>query len=239
MTESSPLPSPTGESLPAQSSQTPGGGRQRAKIKDLMGKRFGRLYVLHFAGLRRRSDGRNLATWHCACDCGSLATVAGKSLLSGKTLSCGCLGIEHRRTSLFKHGEAVIGKLTREYMVWRNMVGRCTDPKNKSWARYGGRGISICPAWKNYASFLSDMGRCPPGLTLNRKDNDGPYCKENCNWATLEEQANNTRRNRFIEIEGVKMTVSQWARKFGIHRGSITSRLNRGLTGMEAIRGQT
>jgi len=213
-------------------------GIPMSTIKDLLGKRFGRLYVLHFAGLRRRSDGRFLATWHCACDCGNLKTVTGKDLLSKKTLSCGCLGLERRRAALTKHGESFKENQTVEYRCWRNMLQRCEDPKNKCFKNYGGRGITVCRKWHTYSVFLSDMGRCPTGRTINRADNDGPYQKSNCFWSTVLEQANNTSRTRFIRIGGVKKSAALWARQFRVPVNSVYSRLKRGLDGMEAIRGK-
>src|SRR6266581_1626049 len=130
--------------------------------------------------------------------------VVAKSLIRGLTKSCGCLGLELRKAGLNKkHGEAVVGYTTKEYHAWRNMIDRITDPENKGFENYGGRGIIICQRWLlSYLNFLNDMGRCPPGKSLNRKDNNGNYTPGNCIWSTRIEQANNTSKNHFITLSG-------------------------------------
>lgn len=95
------------------------------------------------------------------------------------------------------HGESAKGKRTVEYRTWAGMKQRCTNPRVKGWARYGGRGITVCDRWLVYQNFLDDMGRSPgPGYSLDRIDNDGNYSPDNCRWATAVQQANNTSRNK-------------------------------------------
>ena len=88
---------------------------------------------------------------------------------------------------------------TVEYHAWVAMRRRCLFPNSPAYADYGGRGITICAEWANdYLAFLRDMGMRPPGMSIDRIDNDGPYSKENCRWATKEQQSNNQRVRRIV-----------------------------------------
>lgn len=114
---------------------------------------------------------------------------------------------------------------SRTYYAWGNMRKRCRGQTN---ARdYADRGITCDPRWSTFSAFLSDMGECPPGLTLERINNDGNYTKENCRWADLFVQANNKRNNVFYEFQGKRMTLPQWSRELGIERLTLWQRLNR------------
>ena len=108
------------------------------------------------------------------------------------------------------------------------MRSRCDRTDHPSYQSYGGRGITYDPRWVKFAAFFADMGKRPEGKTLDRIDNDGPYTKENCRWATLKEQRQNSRDNVWLTFEGETLCASQMAKKYGLHRGTLWDRLRRG-----------
>ncbi len=117
------------------------------------------------------------------------------------------------------------GAKTKIYQIWQNMRGRCLNENDAAYINYGGRGIRVCERWAIFENFLADMGEPPPGMTLEREDNDGDYCPENCRWATRAEQARNTRQNHWIEFDGRKQILNDWATEIGIKREALRERL--------------
>lgn len=112
------------------------------------------------------------------------------------------------------------------------MKQRCNNPKNTHYDRYGGRGITYDPNWENFEIFLIDMGeKDDPKLELERIDNNGNYCKENCRWATRKEQTRNrggSRATRLYTFDGKTMCIADWAKEIGIAPQSLQKRLNKG-----------
>ena len=167
------------------------------RVIDLSGEQFGQLTVL----ARAESNRHGKAQWLCACSCGPKSIVAGVDLRRSDrkaTRSCGCRQRKATSDANRTHGQSE----TRAYSIWRTMWRRCTDPSSVAWGRYGGRGISVCEAWRDLGTFMADMGEPPSGRTLDRIDPDGNYEPGNCRWATPKEQAANKSRCKVVrEIE--------------------------------------
>lgn len=187
---------------------------------DISGQKFNRWTVLGFS----HTSKRRMAFWECVCECGTERVVDGQSLRNGKSKSCGCWNLEVRST---EDGKTVEHRA--EYDVYRFMIRRCYEPKNKSYPGYGGRGITVCQRWRDsFQNFLEDMGPRPDrGYQLDRIDNNGNYCKENCRWTTKLVQANNTRTNKLIEYKGETKTLAEWARQYGLTHHALQTRLSK------------
>ncbi|GLO03347.1 hypothetical protein PPUJ13061_32450 [Pseudomonas putida] len=115
---------------------------------------------------------------------------------------------------------------SRENKSWSTMIERCHNPKAKSYADYGGRGIAVCDRWKSFDNFFADMGPRPPGMTLDRKDNKLGYSPENCRWSTAKEQQNNRRNSRRYSFEGRDFTSLELSEITGISYHALRKQLN-------------
>lgn len=114
--------------------------------------------------------------------------------------------------------------------IWRQMMGRCCLPSNRGFKYYGGRGISVCSQWFDFWKFVEDMGPRPSGTSIDRIDNNGNYSPENCRWADRTTQSRNTSRNIYFEFNGVRKTMAEWCREFGLKDTTVRYRLLRGLS---------
>ena len=186
-------------------------------FNDLTGQRFGRLVVLE----RAESAPNHKTQWLCQCDCGSQVIVRSDSLLSGRTLSCGCLHKEHVMT----HGDTG----TPLYNAWLAMRARCNNQDNENYEDYGGRGITVCDDWNNdYISFKewSLNHNYAEGLSIDRIDNNDGYCPDNCRWTSMKVQANNRRNNVIYSMNGETHTLSEWCDIVNLPYKTVIARIN-------------
>ncbi len=158
----------------------------------------------------------------CKCVCGTIKSIYRYNLISNKSRCCGC------RPPVIKNPSSEYSR-HELYGTWNKMCKRCDSPENSSYKNYGARGISVCDKWRNsFLSFVEDMGPKPtPKHTVDRIDNNGNYCPENCRWATPKEQGRNTRKNRFLTFKGNKKTISEWAEELDISESTLRCRLDR------------
>jgi hypothetical protein len=121
------------------------------------------------------------------------------------------------------------------YHIWNSMRQRCNNPNSAPYRNYGGRGITICERWDSFNNFVEDMGSRPDGALLERKDNNGPYNKENCRWATRSEQNRNKRDNHLVTHNGETKCLAEWVERSGLNRRTLTKRLAHGWDFATAI----
>lgn len=185
---------------------------------DISGKIYGKLTVIE----RFTPVGEDPIKWLCQCECGNTKAIWSNDLKRGQTSSCGC----GHKEALTTHGQ------TKHplFKVHVNIRKRCDDPKDKSYANYGGRGIYLCPDWYDFKIFYdwAMANGYEKGLTIERNENDGPYAPWNCSWATRKVQANNRRVCVMVSYLGQNMTVTQAAEKSGISRGTLRNRVKKG-----------
>ncbi len=190
-------------------------------FEDLTGKKYEKLTVLAYHGLHLTPGGTVRHLWKCRCDCGAIKIVQGVNLKNGSTKSCGCWKLSKVVEHNTKHG----GVHDRLYGIWKSMKRRCNSPKDSHYELYGGRGIKVCDEWNNYENFkewaysngydeTAKFGNC----TIDRIDNNGDYSPENCRWVDRITQANNTSRNRYVEFEGQRLTIAEFARVMNIDK---------------------
>lgn len=209
-----------------------------SNVHDITGQRFGRLLVIERSG----SNSRGRAQWLCRCYCGHSLVVTGNALLRGNTKSCGCLSQEVSSANgklRATHGHS----RERLYQVWSNMRARCRSPQHHAYKNYGARGVTVCPEWdSSYEAFRSwaysngykedaPRGAC----TLDRINNDGPYCPENCRWVSMSEQRANQRRVMLLTYNGVTKPAAQWSIEAGLERHVVGNRIKKGWSVEAAI----
>lgn len=190
----------------------------------LIGMTFGRLKVVEDLG----SEPRRGAKWLCKCECGIEISTYSGPLISGHVQSCGCrareLSAEAMRRIHTTHGRSN----TRIYKIWSNMKSRCYKDDNNRYARYGGRGIQVCDEWRNdFEKFYewSIANGYADNLSIDRIDNDGNYCPENCRWADYKTQSNNRKSNRLFTLMGETHTLMEWCERYEVPYDRVKQRL--------------
>lgn len=191
----------------------------------MTGKKFSRLLVL---GLSPKKSGRK-TFWVCRCDCGNKKVARSDSLKDGSLQSCGCLRDEQAAVNVRKNHTHKDSHTLLHY-TWGGMRQRCSNPNDESYKYYGGRGIKVCDEWeKSYSAFKEwayENGYAE-GLTIERIDVNKGYSPENCTWLPSREQAINRRSTVWIEWNGERRNIKQWADHLGIKYGTLHSRYYR------------
>jgi hypothetical protein len=184
------------------------------KFIDRTGQKFGRLTVVEECG---RSAIKKVL-WSCVCECGKKTVVDSGSLVTGNTVSCGC----YLKEKITKHG----GWKKGSYNTWRAMIRRCNNPKDKDYPKYGGKGVSVCAEWLDYATFAKDMGEPVGDETLDRINVYGNYESSNCRWAGLKEQSRNLRirANSKTGVTGVSVVNNKFMAKVTVGKKAYYSK---------------
>lgn len=195
------------------------------RITVTAGDVYGNLTVFKELPSKRFRDGKLLRVFLCRCSCGKTKRIILCNLRGPNgTRSCGCLARKKLATRNWRHGKS----RSRAWRTWKNMLTRCYNKNDQAYKRYGGRGIIVSPEWHTFQRFFKDMGDPPPGRSLDRRDNNGHYCKDNCRWATHKEQGRNKRNNRLLTLNGKTQCLSAWCEETGLGRDMLHSRIKNG-----------
>lgn len=192
------------------------------------GDKFNLLTVLHLDKIQSGHE-----YYWFKCECGNVKSIRGHSVYSGGTKVCGCL-----RGKTETHG----GFYERLYGIWANMKDRCFNEKHKSFERYGGRGIVVCEDWKNDYSGFRDWSLnngYKQGLSIDRINNDGNYEPNNCRWATRSQQQMNKSNTRYIDCDGGRISLREFAEKHNINIGTVRQRYYKGIKYQDMLKIKT
>lgn len=140
--------------------------------------------------------------WSVRCQCGSEKVVLLANITRGLSKSCGCWNVEVRGKHSITHGASS----SKTYKIWAGMKRRCFNPHEKFYYHYGGRGITVCDRWKtSFEAFFADMGECPEGYSIERKDVNGHYEPSNCVWLPEALQGQNTRKSKLDVVKAAEI----------------------------------
>ena len=195
---------------------------------DLTGQVYTNLTVKSFSRVHTTPNGSTKSVWFCICSCGKEVEVAYEKLVRGIIKSCGCGN--YTRDTKFKRIRELLGnRFERSYKHWANIKTRCYNQNSRYFKDYGGRGITMCKSWLSFENFFADMGERPEGMTLDRIDVNGNYCKENCRWVDAKLQCFNRRkseRNKTGKTGVFKTANGKWVAKIrksgkSVHLGTF------------------
>jgi hypothetical protein len=197
-------------------------GAIEMKYKDLTNKRFGKLRAIQ--PINEHLESGQHKRWLCLCDCGKSCIVSSSHLVTMQTQSCGCKAHGLSNTRLFR--------------IWIHIKNRCNNPKDENYKHYGARNIKVCTEWeqdfKTFYDWANTNGYTDK-LSIDRIDNNKGYSPDNCRWVTAKIQANNTRWNHIVELNGISHTISEWADIKGIKANTLLYRLRRGWSVERAL----
>jgi len=200
-------------------------------------KQYGALVAISRSAKPTTVKGRE-AYWLCQCQCGNQVVVKGTALTRGTTKSCGCISRDLRMSSWNTHGLAR-GNTQKLYNVWKNMMSRCYNTKNKGFRKYGERGISVCLDWHDVKVFVSwaTQNGYAEGLQIDRMDNDGNYEPTNCRFVTNRMNCRNTRTNKPLTISGETKCIAEWSedRRCVVGEDTLRARIRLGWSNEAAL----
>lgn len=206
------------------------------KFIDLTGERFGRLTVVRRGKTVKRPNSRGTLTyWVCKCDCGNRKEILAYDLRKGVTTSCGCYQRQRSKEANATHGATE----SRLYNTWSHMKGRCLNPNDGSFGRYGGDGVSVCTEWLNSFETFRDWAMANgyrDDLTIDRIDGTKGYEPSNCRLATTEVQNNNKKNNIIVEYNGESMTLGQLSKAVSVDYCKLWRCIKSGMDVDAAIR---
>lgn len=186
-----------------------------SRLKDLTGKRFGKLVVIQ----RAENDKQGRAQWICKCDCGTVKRVRSQDLITGRAPSCGCK----------THTPRLSSNDRRLLRILKGMRQRCNNPSNPLYKYYGARGITVCSEWEHVDKFRewAYANGYKDNLTIERIDVNGNYEPSNCTWVTQHQQASNKRNNTLLTLNGETHTMAEWGKITGIDPRLIRVRIKK------------
>lgn len=184
------------------------------RILDIVGKRFGNFVVME----KIKTDDKSHSYYKCKCDCGNIFIKRRDIIIHSKHQACN--ECKRNRPDIITHNHSN----TKLYRVYYSIKERCYNPKCKEYHNYGERGIKLCDLWiSNFEEFYnwSITHGYEDGLQIDRIDNNSDYSPDNCRWVTPEVNSNNKRTCVYIEYNGEKLTINQWAKRLNINKNTF------------------